>query len=413
MAARICAIGAIAFSLLRSVGKTFEFQDLDFGAVYRGASAVAVGETPYVVDEYGPLGSYIYGPALAFLTQPLAALDYLWACRVWTVFNWILALAILLMALQLAMRSELSRAQMQVALWLTALPVASYIWSGIRVGQVAVLTATLLVMWAFLRLRGRPFVAGMCLAASATLKLAPAFLIPYLLVRREWRGLAGVAVGAVLLALVPAAWVGFDGAIQLHLDWAAHCRNTQVVEQTFRPENQSLIGQLARLPGISNGHELTNATALAQLGRAYGWMILAIGAVIYGYLWRSNRKSVDTDRPEPDVMQLGILLVVMTLLSPRAWTCNFISLVVIYAFLAVSVVRRNPGWRAALVALCLGIVVCALPKAGPRPEWSVWIWIAQGKDFWAAVVASIVCIRIYSLRNVHQVRVPSKPAIAA
>src|SRR4051794_18651644 len=81
----VALIGAVGFSLVRTVGKSADFKDLDFGAYYRGARAVNRGETPYVVDEYGPLGSYVYGPALAFAMQPLASLDYNWACRLWTL----------------------------------------------------------------------------------------------------------------------------------------------------------------------------------------------------------------------------------------------------------------------------------------------------------------------------------------
>src|SRR5262245_41005849 len=77
---------AVAFSLYRTVGKTTDFQDLDFGAYYRGAAAVTRGESPYFIDaEHGPTGSYVYGPAFAYLLQPLAKLDYIWAVRLWTL----------------------------------------------------------------------------------------------------------------------------------------------------------------------------------------------------------------------------------------------------------------------------------------------------------------------------------------
>lgn len=413
LVARICVIGAILFSLYRTLGKTNDFQNLDFGAVYRGAAAVSAGETPYVLDEHGPLGSYIYGPALAFLAQPLAALDYLWACRIWMVFNWALALACLWMAIQLSLNAGRPDRNVWALFWLIAIPTASYIWSGIRVGQIAVLTGTLCLAWAFFRRRGWPLLGGVCLSAAATLKLAPAFLIPYLIVRREWRGLAGVGVGAATLAFLPVIWVGPSGAVQLHREWAAHCRNTQVVEQTFRPENQSLIGQLARLPAISNGHHLANAQALDELGRAYGGMILFIGLGVYGFIERSRRNRSCPPNPDWDNWNIALLMVTTTLLSPRAWTCNFISLVLVNALLARTVIGRKPGWRLAVSSLVLSIVVCAAPKVGARANWTLWNWFAQGKDFWSALIALIVCGRCFVLSQHRESTPTPKIALAA
>ena len=44
--------------------------------------------------------------------------------------------------------------------------------------------------WAAARRAGWHFSSGLLLAAGCVLKLAPVVLIPYLLVRKDWRGLA-------------------------------------------------------------------------------------------------------------------------------------------------------------------------------------------------------------------------------
>src|SRR5437764_3210658 len=83
------AIGlVVAFSFWGTIGKP-DCQDQDFGAYYRAAVAVRRGQSPYTMDEHGPLGVYTYAPAFAYLLLPLQFLDYLWACRCWLVVNWL------------------------------------------------------------------------------------------------------------------------------------------------------------------------------------------------------------------------------------------------------------------------------------------------------------------------------------
>jgi hypothetical protein len=402
---------AIVFSLWRTVGKGVEFQKLDFGASYRGALAVSHGETPYVVDEHGPLGSYIYGPAFAFLCQPLCYLDYIWACRVWMLFYWGLTICCFAIALHLAFPGERRTQLTWMAFWLTAITTSGYFWSAIRVGQTGLLMVTLCLAWAHCHRNARPFLGGIFLAGATLLKLAPGFLIPYLLVRRSWRGLAGVAVGGLVLFLVPAPWMGLDGAIRLHQEWAAHCRNTQIVEQTYRPENQSLIGQLARLPPISNGHDLIGPEALHALGRFYPLVILGFGIVLHGAIWWSQRKTQPS--AELENLHIAILLVAMTLLNPRAWTCNFVSLVVPCALLARAVTLRAFGWRSALVVLTMLSSVCAASKVGRVVDWSFWRWVLQGKDFWIALALISVCGWCHLKSKPRAIVAAKRPALAA
>jgi hypothetical protein len=383
----VALIGAIGFSLIRTIGKSTDYQDLDFGAYYRGALAVSRGETPYVVDEFGPLGSYVYGPALAFLMRPLVSLDYIWACRLWTLFNCALTCSCLAMALALVGVND--RRRFWLALWLSAIPTASYFWSGIRVGQASILMVTLSLGWALCLRNGRSLTGGCLLAAATSLKLAPGFLIPYLLVRRDWRGVAGVALGGLTLFLIPAPWVGLDGCVRLHREWAAHCGNTQVIEQTFRPENQSLIGELTRLPWVSNGHQLFSADRLAGFTRIYPWIALCLCIGIHGIIGWRRRRSASPAAFE--IRAIAILMVAMTLIHVRAWTCNFVALVLPSAMLARVVIERGRGWRWGFVGLLLLTCVCALPKIGPASDWSWWRWLLQGKDFWAAVIIATLC----------------------
>ncbi len=377
--------GAVAFSLARTAGKSADFQDCDFGAYYHGAAAVARGATPYFVDARGPLGTFVYSPAFAFALVPLASLEYLWAARLWTVINWGLATGCVALALRLTGTNRTTVA----ATLLVAVPIAGYVWANVRVGQVGTLVAALCLAWAACRRFGWQFLGGLCLAAAVAVKIAPALLVPYLVIRRDGRGLAGVIVGGVALVLLPAPWVGFDGTVRLHRAWAAHCRLTQVGEQTIRVENQSLLGELARLPWVSEAGYCVDAANFAALESYYPLVALVLAAAVYGWVVCDLRRG-GVPREE---LHLAVLLVAMTLLHPRGWACNFVALALPCALLARSVEHRATSWRPAVVALALVAVACAAPKAAPAPGFSPARWLLQGKDFWAAVAVAVCCCR--------------------
>lgn len=385
----LTALGlAVVFSLLRTRNKNDDFQDLDFGAYHRAGAAAARGDAIYTIDKHGPTGSFVYAPAYAYFSLPLGRLDYLWACRLWTLLNWTFAVACVVLAVRLVGEGGWGR------VWLIVLPLGGYFWSNVRVGQAGALMTVLCLGWMVCRRYGRPFTGGTLLAAAAALKLSPALLLPYLLLRRDWRGLAGAAAGGLALVLVPVPWVGWQGAVRLHVDWVRHCQNTQIASQTCRIENQSLLGELARLPAISDGRTCYSPDALHSLKRAYPVLVLVLaGAAYAGVFWHQRRLAV---RPElerfGENVHLSLLMIFLTLAHPRAWGCNFVALAPAATVLADVVCRRAPGWRAAVGSLVLMIVICAAPKSAPAASWSWARWVHQGKDFWAAMAMALVCV---------------------
>src|SRR5439155_4606289 len=66
-------------------------------------------------------------------------------------------------------------------------------------GQVGLWTTLACLAWAVGRETGRNFAGGLALAAGCALKLAPVVFVPYLVLRKDWRGLAGVPVGGAIV----------------------------------------------------------------------------------------------------------------------------------------------------------------------------------------------------------------------
>lgn len=192
----------------------------DFSHFYAAARAVRMGMGPGIyspelllqIDRMpgGCAGTalqipYINPPLLAILLQPLTSLSCSDAFRVWRLVSLaIWAGVTVLFAWQVWQRSTQrgatpARSAMAAAV-IIALSAFSYtVLDGLWLGQVHLLILGGIVLAWWLRERNQPFAAGMILAAITLIKLLPAVLIVYFLLRRDWRVLVGVAIGTVLL----------------------------------------------------------------------------------------------------------------------------------------------------------------------------------------------------------------------
>ena len=395
---------AVAVSFWGTIGNP-DCMDLDFGSYYRAASAVAQGRSPYFVDEHGPLGTYPYAPVFPFLLIPLAQLDYLWACRVGLLVNWLALAACCTLALHLMTARKVAELQprpereraggvtkdelQQVERWrilgLALVPLTAYVWATLHVGQASLLVLLGCLVWATCRRQGWRFVGGLFLAIACALELAPGVFTLFLLLRRDVRGLAGVATGTALLFFAPAVWVGIDDAVSLHNEWIRHTAATQVPAQTFRPGNQSLLGQLARLPAISNGHEFYSQDNLAILCTLYPGLLAAAAGLAFGAMTWGRWPGGNTDW-QRETWELALLFVFLTLAQPRGWRCNFVAMLLPCLLLARLVATRGRHWTVGALALASMTLACALPTYNLSEEgWSFPIWLLLGKHFWGAL----------------------------
>src|SRR5579871_6086643 len=387
--------GAIAWSFWGTIGKP-DCQDMDFGAYYRAALAVRQSHTPYTVDEYGPMAVYPYAPAFAYGFIPLTYLEYPWACRGWLIVNWLATLACFFLAIKLLRLSGQEFEEIGDVILLALVPTSTYLWANLRVGQVSMIMVFGCLGWAYYQQRGQRILGGALLATASALKLAPLAFVPYLVIQRDWRGLAGFVAGGMLLFALPAGWVGWDGTWRLHHEWFQHTANTQVPVQIYRPGNQSLLAQLARLPPISNGHECFSPEHLTQLTHAYPSLLLGLGATLYAWILWGRRRHRDTVArirgPDRDPLHVALLLIFLTLASPRAWRCNFVALALPCLMMAQVVCRRGTGSQLGLAALGLVLLACVVPTNGIGEQgWNLGVWLLQGKHFWAALALGGAC----------------------
>jgi hypothetical protein len=389
-------VALIVYSFWGTVGKP-DCQDLDFGSYYRAALAVRQGQTPYTVDHHGFLGVYSYAPAFAYLFIPLGRLEYIWACRLWMLLNWGFTALGLLLSLKLACQPNSAWYPRMFVAVLAVIPTTAYLWANLRAGQTAMLMLVACLGWACCFRAGRQYLGGILLATASALKLAPLALVPYLVLRRDWRGLAGFLTGSIMLAFVPFPWVGFRALVPLHFEWLRHCIATQVPLQTYRPGNQSLLAQLARLPPVSDGHHLLSSDALDNLLRLYPALVVGLAACLYIWIWSQCRKCPgqgDTTEQNPVrvSVHLALLLIFLTLAHPRAWRCNFVAFLLPCTLLARQVWQRRTGTWVAAAALAAVFLAGVWPTRGIGEHgWNCAAWLLLGKHFWGGVALAGAC----------------------
>src|SRR5262249_11811752 len=151
---------------------------------------------------------------------------------------------------------------------LVALALASWIFfrsqtlaHAAGLGQVTFLVLLPLALVPWLTRTRREGWVGAMIAIATLLKIAPALLMGYLILRRAGRGsavAAGVTVVMLLISLVVVGWDGFYGLVPLLL--------TAGIGQDTLPHNQSLLGP------ILNGVAATNPD-LAAILRPFRYVV--------------------------------------------------------------------------------------------------------------------------------------------
>lgn len=210
----------------------------DFSVFARTAWAVRTGEDIYSVTDENHF-HYHYPALFAILLTPLADpppgadhtgyLPYAVSVGIWYVFSLLclaLAVHVLASALEESSPDPEVRDQprgcrrwwlMRVLPVLVCLPPIGH---TLMRGQVGLLLLLLLCGLAAATLRGRRFQAGLWLAGAICLKIIPAFLLLFPLVRRDLRTLVGCSAGLFVgLVVAPLTVFGPERTLAYYEEW--------------------------------------------------------------------------------------------------------------------------------------------------------------------------------------------------
>jgi hypothetical protein len=373
----------------------------DFGSYWVAASRTASGGTPYdwLANERPIAGDaldHVYPPLLSVLLMPLTPLlDYDAARAAWLVFSSLCLAA----GLWLSWRTQDQQARGEFAyipppelkssralvpeggpglahdatgastlglVVLAGLALLPWIGITLAVGQISC-QLLLLVAAIYALLRSHRLVAaGMLVGFGMYLKVFPALIGVYLLLRRRWQSCFAAAL--IAIALVALTW---------HiLGWEPHWTYlTAVLPAQARlfglPQNVSITGFVTHL--LIDNNDTIPIVAADAMGRAL-IAVLTVGllaATAYA-VWRAG------DLPAAQAPAYGLVVVTALVITPANGTYN---LVIVALPLAVAIARVRRAWRGFSVLLVTAMVLLSLPTdlcdLLPVRIWCFDYWVAN------------------------------------
>jgi hypothetical protein len=277
--------------------------DKDFMSLWTGGKAIVLGLNPYDTDvwqplraAYGshwrtntqtapfPLWTFVFFVPFSFLTTQAAGSVWMTLCE----FSLILGISLIL-------RASDGDVKGRAAFFLLALGAFLFrpVFPALGNGQLSPVLFLLLAAAYALYERGHPFAAGFVLAFEATKPNLTAILLLTvgltLLARRDWRALAGLVMGGLVLLNV--SWIILPGWL---FEWLAI---THKARMAFM--NPTMWG-LAHEWG---GEQLWPASAIGA-GLLF-YLVLVL------FLWKQREGDW--------IFSLGLAVIASTFLAPYLW----------------------------------------------------------------------------------------------
>jgi len=367
----VAALYYVIWSVVQWVTLTPAALRFDFVNYFGGAQAAAHGTDIYAdfKRSWGTQSwvvAYIYPPFFALLLAPLTSLGLVAAARIWLLV--VHAAFLVALALILRIHPELSRSGRR--LFLLASFAFMPVYLNLKFQQVATVWLLLLsaALWAVLRRRAG--LAGVFIAAAASLKVSPIFLIPLFARLGRWRvallgGLTLVAVTAVSMLAAPGSWQFFTVVLP------------RIGLGTANWDNGSIDGLVSRIvefaPGLFGG-------ATQTVGKI---AIVASAVIVIAItLWAARDRGVAPREPRFSAMRafetsaaevwtprLGVaaLITALLIVSSVTWQHHLVTLLLPIATATAWITVRRPGARYAW-GLAGAYVMCWMDRrAFPLP----------------------------------------------
>jgi len=239
-------------------------------------------------QEFGWPMLYRYPPLFLCLFRPFASLPLGVAQGIWVAFE-----CLLLGPLLLLWYRRYPPARLGPALAISALLLVPYLLYELQVGNVQFYLVEMVCL-ALLLSDEYPFASSFLLGLATAIKVWPAFILPFLVVRGRgrWRlGVRSLAVAAVF-TILPSVWLGWNECFRLLRQWFLQERqiNAQLGDRWYL--SQSLRGIMLRyltrmnysgLPDQNYRH--VNLVSLPSWEVRQFWLMLAIVLGLLALVW--------------------------------------------------------------------------------------------------------------------------------
>jgi len=371
--------GLAGLLLVKGVVPALSEIDADFPGYYTAARIVADGQdTSRLYDDswfreqirrYGlesaknPGKFAPFPPPTALLLVPVAHFEPL------TVLRIVTAISVLCLILSMFLLARLlSWHVLDSALFV--LCSGLNIISCLRFGQPYILASTSCVLGYYLYVKGRPWLAGACLAVFVPIKYYPVIILGYLGIRGEWKVLLGGAAVIVVVALASIGVLGWQvhqtflvSVLGNHLTGhlslaAAHSTPFSAVYQSF----DTLFNRLFIFDPAGNPHPLLAAPLLRTLS-----VVITKGAIVLvaavALLRLHRERAAGAAAPS-----IGILGILVLLIAPATATYTCVLLWLPIALLIsyfLSQHARMPAYFTLGMYVAIGFVGMLGPYTSP------------------------------------------------
>ena len=296
----------------------------DFEVYQRAGVRALAGEPLYRTED----GHYQlkYLPAFAVLMIPVGIVDGATARGTWFVVS--LGSLVLLVAASLRLCADRRKAAWLLAT-ITVVLMAKFYARELVLGQVNAMFAAA-VAGAVLAMRARREWLGAGLIVLAiVLKPYGVILVPWIVARRQWASIAGLATGLATVLCLPLIRYSPGETLALHAQWWATVRDSTAANLA-NPDNISILAMFTRWVGHGATPDARTwwAISLVVLGATFVWV------------WWRRRRAVF-----PEWLEVSLLLLLIPIVSPQGW--DYVLLVSTPAVLClVNFEQALPmGWR--------------------------------------------------------------------
>jgi hypothetical protein len=282
-------------------------------------------------------------PFSALIMAPLAMLPWQWAYLIWQFIIIILTAVALFLTLGLVP----SKFNLETFTLIFAAICFFYPFkANLIFGQVNVLILFFWTLGVYLLKHQRSMTSAFCFALGTALKVSPVAAVPILVLRRQWRWLAGYVAGIIAINGVSIWRLGW----QTHLTWltAIYPAISSGVGNNY---NRSFAGLVDSLCGPKYFATLASSTewpippGLSMFNKACS---LAIGLGFLFWCWQ-NRKDA-----KGLIDQLILLPLICLLAAPFSWQGHFLLAVLPLTYIWV---RAREATSGELVALYLSTLI--------------------------------------------------------
>lgn len=233
--------------------------------------------------------------------------------------------------------------------------------------------------------RKRPALTGLSLACAVILKIYPAGLLAYLVLKRQWKAIAWCAAGIVAcgaIGLITVPWSIWESWWQAVGSRGAY---GDAPVGLFSPAglwNQGLHGLVVRtFTDNQFSLALYHSPVLSKVV-TYTLALLILGGA-GGILWLRDRRGLKG----AEELELGCMLVVMVVVVPLSWVHHAVMILPAIIAMARALLVTSRRWWWVLFAVSACIV-----------GWS-WAWLPEEdfRLFWGGPTVLLGSIRVFGL----------------